>query len=81
MATHTTSSLTDLNERIISSSRQAGHTFLDTYEKSLNSVADFQDKAADASQVEWLAAIAHSQAQFTRAFAESYTSAARGLLK
>jgi len=81
MATHTTSSINDLNERIVSSSRQAGHTMLDTYEKSLNGVADFQDKAADASQVEWLATIGHSQAQFTRDFADSYTSAARTLLR
>lgn len=71
----------DLNERIISSGKQAGDAFLDTSEKSLKSVADFQDKAADASQVEWLAAIGHSQAQFTRDLAHSYTSAARGLLR
>lgn len=80
MAAHTTFNLDDLNERIRSSSSQAGHTVLDTYEKSLKSVADLQDRAADASQLEWVAAIGHSQARFTRDFAASYTSAVRNLL-
>jgi hypothetical protein len=71
----------DLNERIIESSRKAGQSYLDAYEKTLNSVADFQDRLAKSSQVEWISTLAGAQADFTRNWAEAYTSAARNVLK
>src|SRR5436190_432574 len=43
--------LRDLNERIIESSRKAGQSYVDAYEKTLNSIADFQDRIGKASQV------------------------------
>ena len=51
--------LRDLNERIIESSRKAGQSYVDAYEKTL----------------------AHAQADFTRNWAEAYTTAARNVLK
>jgi hypothetical protein len=71
----------EVNERIIESSRKAGTTYLDLYEKTLNSIADYQDKVGEQSQVEWVTTIANSQANFTRELAGAYTSAARSLLK
>ena len=71
----------DLNERIIESSRKAGNSYLDAYEKTLNSVADFQDRVAKSSQVDWISTLASAQADFTRNWAEAYTSAARTVLK
>ncbi len=71
----------NLNERIIDSAKKAGGVYLDTYEKSLTSIADFQETVGGASGVEWVAAVANSQANFTRSMAEAYTSAAREVLK
>jgi hypothetical protein len=71
----------DLNERIIASSKKAGSTYLDIYEKTLNSIADYQEKIGEQSQVDWITTIANAQASFTRDLAGAYSSAARSLLK
>lgn len=71
----------DLNERIIDSTKKAGGVYLDTYEKSLKSIADFQETVGGATGIEWVSAVANSQANFTRSIAEAYTSAAREVLK
>jgi hypothetical protein len=71
----------DLNERIIESSKKAGSTYLDIYEKTLNSIADYQEKVGEQSQVDWVSTIANAQASFTRDLAGAYSSAARSLLK
>jgi len=73
--------LRDLNERIIESSRKAGQSYIDAYEKTLVSIADFQDRIGKSSQVEWVTTLAHAQADFTRNWAEAYTTAARNVLK
>jgi hypothetical protein len=73
--------LRDLNERIIESSRKAGQSYVDAYEKTLTSIADFQDRIGKSSQVEWISTLAHAQADFTRNWAEAYTTAARNVLK
>jgi hypothetical protein len=71
----------EVNERIIESSKKAGNVYLDLYEKTLNSIADYQDKVGEQSQVEWVTTIANAQANFTRELATAYTSAARSVLK
>jgi hypothetical protein len=71
----------EVNERIIESSRKAGNTYLDLYERTLNSIADYQDKVGEHSRVEWVTTIANAQADFTRELASAYTSAARTLVK
>jgi hypothetical protein len=76
-----TERIRDLNERIIESSKKAGNTYLDIYEKTLNSIADYQEKVGEKSDVDWVSTIANAQANFTRDLAGAYTSAARTLLK
>jgi hypothetical protein len=71
----------ELNERIIDSSKKAGNAYLDIYEKTLNSIADYQEKTGEKSPVEWVTTIANAQASFTRDLAGAYSSAARSLLK
>ena len=71
----------DLNERIIDSARKAGSVYVDTYEKSLKSIADFQETVGGASGIEWISTVASSQANFTRSLAEAYTASAREVLK
>jgi hypothetical protein len=71
----------ELNEQVLDFGRKAGVQFLDAYESTLKTFADYQDKVADQSQVEWVASIARAQANFTREVTRVYTSSARDLLK
>ena len=71
----------ELNERIIEASNKGGQVYLDVYERTLKSIADYEERVAGASQVEWVATIAQAQANFTREIAEAYTSAGRDFLK
>ena len=52
----------ELNERLIESSKAAGITTLDAYEKALKSLVDFEEKVAGASQLEWVSALAQTHA-------------------
>jgi hypothetical protein len=83
--TQTVEELTDrtreLNERIISAGKQAGETYLRTYERMLKSVADLQEEAGKASPIEWVSTVATAQANFTRDIAEAYAAAGRQLVK
>jgi hypothetical protein len=71
----------ELNEQILDFGRKAGVSFLESYENTLKTWAEYQDKVADSSQVEWVASIARAQANFTREITRVYTSSARDLLK
>jgi hypothetical protein len=71
----------DLNERLIESSKSAGLVALDAYEKALQSLADFEQKVAEASQFDWVTALAATHAKFISDMSTSYTTAARDLLK
>ncbi len=71
----------ELNERIIEQGRKTNLASLDLYEKTLKSLADMQQSVGEASQVQWFSQIAAAQANFMREMAETYTSAARELLK
>jgi hypothetical protein len=71
----------DLNERILESSRKAGTTYVDVYEKAMGSIADYTERLGEQSQVDWVKTVTDAQADFTRQLAGAYTSAARSLLK
>jgi hypothetical protein len=77
----TTERIRDLNERLISSSKNAGVVTLDAYEKALQSLVDFEQKVASASQLDWVSALASTHAKFITDVTSSYTTAARELLK
>jgi hypothetical protein len=70
----------ELNERILDTTRRAGHVYIDSYEKTLKTVADLQERVAAASQNEWLTSLAVAQADFTRELARVQTQTARQLL-
>ena len=74
-------SLRDVNEQILDFGRKTSATVLDAYESTLKSFADYQDKVAETSQVEWISGLAHAQAELTRGVAKVYASTARGLIK
>ena len=69
-----------LNERLIESSKAAGLTTLDAYEKALKSLLDFEQKVAGASQLDWVSALASTYATFVQDVSGAYTKAARDLL-
>jgi hypothetical protein len=76
----TTQRIRDLNERLIASTKSAGLVTLDAYEKALQSMVEFEDKVASASQLDWVSALATTHAKFISDVSASYTKAARELL-
>ena len=71
----------ELNEQVLEFGKKAALNFLDAYESTLQTFADYQDRVADSSQVEWVSSIARAQANFTREVTRVYTATARDLLK
>ena len=81
MATASSTKTADVNEQILDFGRKTSATVLDAYETTLNSWADYQDKVADSTRIEWISSLAHAQAELTRGVAKVYASTARGLIK
>ncbi len=71
----------DLNERFLQSAKAAGNVTLDAYEKSLQTLVDFQEKAANATQLDWVSTIASAHAKFVQDVSAAYVNAAREMLK
>ena len=70
-----------LNEQVLASGKELGAGFLDAYEQTMRSFADFQQRTAEGTDVEWLAQIAKAQADFTREITKYTTDAARKFLQ
>ena len=70
-----------LNEQVVKAVREAGNVYVDSYEKVVDRTIELELKAADLSQQEWLKNLIEAQADVTRELANSYTTAARNLLK
>jgi hypothetical protein len=70
-----------LNEKVLTAAKQTGNMSLDTYEQTVNSLLDFSQKAADSTKVDWVSALAKSQASYITEVTNAYTKAARDLLK
>ena len=71
----------EINEQVLEIGRKAGLEFLDAYEQMLRNFADYQDKVADASQVDWITNLTRAQANFTREVSGAYAKAARDALR
>jgi hypothetical protein len=71
----------ELNEQVLDFGKKAGLQFLEAYETNMKTFADYQDKVADAAQVEWVATAARAQANFTREITRVYSTTTRDLLK
>jgi hypothetical protein len=68
----------NLNERIMESVRQRGEAALETYERTLKIVADYQEAVAKRGP-DWVSGLARAQAEFTRELASVSPAAARAL--
>lgn len=75
-----TQRIRDLNERLIEASKSVGLVTLDAYEKALQSLVDFEEKVASASQIDWISALATTHAKFISDVSASYTKAVREML-
>ncbi len=70
-----------LNERIIEDGKSAGAATLSSYEKALKAIASTLERGPGKSDVEWISALATTQAKFLRDVTTAWTAAARGMLK
>lgn len=70
----------DLNEQIVERIKSGGESALEAYERTLKTVADYQE-AAGARGAEWVTGLAEAQAHFTRELASASPTAARELGK
>ena len=70
-----------MNEKLLDAYKHSGNISMDAYEKTLASLLDFEEKAADATQLEWVSALASAHAKFVTEVSAAYTRAARDMLK
>ncbi len=80
-AEETIERIRELNEQVLEAGKQWGQSFLDAYEQSMRTYADFTAKAGESTDVEWISHIAKAQADFTQEVARQAAEAARRLLK
>jgi len=67
-------------DEIHDAGRKTGRRVVKVYESTWNKVADYQDKVADTSRVDWIADVARAQARLTREISSAYSSEARKLI-
>jgi hypothetical protein len=71
----------ELSDQAIDISKQNGRTWLDAYEKMVDSFLKLQQQAASGSQVEWVNTLANTNADFVREMSQVYLTAVREQLK
>jgi hypothetical protein len=74
-----TAKLRELNEQVLQHAKAAGSVYLDTVERTMSALADFQAAAAQSNQDEQVRALATAYAQFMREVTNAYVSAVRSL--
>ena len=77
----TVSRIRELNEKLVQLAKQQGRVSLDTYEKALQSMVDFEKAAASASQFDWVTTLANTHAKFVQDITGSYLKLANEALK
>ena len=70
-----------LNEKLIETAKKSGGASLDAYDKAVSSYVDFQQKAAGATQLDWVTSLVAAQTTFLTEINSAYTAAAREVLK
>jgi hypothetical protein len=71
----------ELSDRLIELTRENGISWLVAYEKTLDRMLQLQERAAAATQVEWINTLAAINADFMREMSAVYFQAAREQLK
>lgn len=71
----------ELNEKLITASKQNGNVSLDVYEKTLADMLAFSQQAADSTQNEVISAITKAHADYITSITKVFTGVARDALK
>ena len=71
----------ELSDRLIELTRKNGVSWLEAYEKSLTRMLELQQRAAAATQIEWINTLATTQADFMREMSAVYFQTVRDQLK
>jgi hypothetical protein len=77
----TANRIRELNEKLIQLAKESGQSSLDTYEKALQSLVDFEKSVASRSQLDWVTGLANTHAKFVQDLTGFYIRAAREALK
>jgi hypothetical protein len=71
----------ELSDRLIELTKKNGIGWLEAYEKSLTRMLQLQERAAAATQIEWINTLAATNADFMREMSAVYFQTVRGQLK
>jgi hypothetical protein len=71
----------ELSERVIEQAKQSGLSWLEAYEKVLESMLRLQQQAAQGTNVEWISSLATTQADFVREISRVYLDTVRQQLR
>jgi hypothetical protein len=77
----TVSRIRKLNHKPVQLAKKSGQAYLDTYERALDRVLDFEKAAARLSPLNVVAALADTHTKFVQNVTGSYISMARAVLK
>jgi predicted transcriptional regulator len=70
----------EFGERAAGTGKAMGQLALDTYEKAVEGFVEFEQQAAEATQVDWLKSVLGAHAAFVKDLNDAYVKAARGVL-
>ena len=76
-----TDRIQELGEQVVDAGRRVSLSMVDAYDATARTVADYQERLAGATPVDWVASAVRAQADLTRQVARISTSTARDLLK
>ena len=71
----------ELSDRLIELTKKNGVGWLEAYEKSLTRMLELQQRAAAATQIEWINTLAATNADFMREMSAAYFQTVRDQLK
>jgi hypothetical protein len=71
----------ELSDRLIELTKKNGISWLEAYEKILSRMLQLQERAAAATQIEWINTLASANADFMREMSAVYFQTAREQLK
>ena len=80
-ADETAKRVKELSDRMIELTKKNGLSWLEAYEKVLNGMLQLEERAAAATQIEWINALATTNADFMREMSAAYFKTARDQLK
>jgi hypothetical protein len=79
-ASQATDQLREIADKANGASRAYGHLALDTYEKAIANLVEYEQQAAETAQVDWVRNAVGAHAKFVEDVNAAYVKAAREVL-